>query len=85
VQKGWGMLQVFENDREKAEELIGNYLESRSRETTDLTNVQEPITETSDDKFISNLIFKIAAVVLIGVLIGSLVTVIVWLIRNIFR
>jgi flagellar basal body-associated protein FliL len=88
LQKGWGMLQVFKSDREKAEELIKGYLEEQAKEKANLATsekAQEPITDTSEKKFISNFIFKIFAVILVVILASGLISAIVWLIRSIFR
>jgi len=87
VQKGWGMLQVFESDREKAEELIKTYLEEQAKEAKNLSipeKAQEPITEPSEKKLGSNLLFKIVAVVLVVNLLSGLLFALVWLIWSLF-
>lgn len=78
VQKGWGMLQVFEGDKEKTEELITAYLEG-------IYQNPKPVTEPSENKPVKDLLFKIVTAILIGALLSGFVSAIVWLIRSIFR
>jgi hypothetical protein len=79
-QKGWGMLQVFENDREKAGELIKGYLEEQAKEIAGLAvseKAKEPIT-------VFRIVTIILAVGILVIFINMIVFIIIWFIRNIF-